>query len=257
MNRSILRLTSDHNGRPDVNNCPCLWHAGQHRGLVTHVRFGFTLIELLVVISIIALLISILLPALRQARNTANAIKCATGLKQISVAAMLYTNDFHDYLPPAQSPADGTLKYELLICNYLSYDLAYLQSIRQRADRDTKPSLVYFCPSNAYSQPYSVSNYTLNVNRFVNPPTNDWSTLKRLSDITNPTITVAQTDLRDRRVDAVSESAGMSSTGHLTWYNVYNVVNYDVHMGSSNFIFMDGHEKRIGPDTALDMNIEF
>src|ERR1043165_8544045 len=84
------------------------------RGRVS--QTGFTLIELLVVIAIIGILAAMLLPALSAAKQRAQALKCVSNLKQVTLAGVIYANDFGKALPYESASKDIWLA--LLIENY-------------------------------------------------------------------------------------------------------------------------------------------
>jgi len=96
-------------------------------------RGRFTLIELLVVVSIIIILISVLLPGLRNARNAAKRTICANNLKQIGLGYVMYANDYNSNGVPMNDDDyyGGPNYYSCTYCDFIKTDglprkLAYL-----------------------------------------------------------------------------------------------------------------------------------
>ena len=110
---------------------------------------GFTLIELLVVVAIIALLVSILLPALAAAREQARSIYCASSLKQQGTAMMYYAGDYDDYLATYGIPNNGTTGIYESNWEYLEKLDPYVRRPMTRSV-DAETSNIWRCPSDNY-----------------------------------------------------------------------------------------------------------
>ena len=117
-------------------------------------RMRFTLVEMLVVIAVIAILSSLLLPALGKARGTARKSACSSNLKQLSLACMMYVNDFNDRLPPVREvgsmPWPGTYCWPVKLRDYVgkSGDLRIsAQALDEVVPRTMTPMGLFLCPS--------------------------------------------------------------------------------------------------------------
>jgi len=101
-------------------------------------KSGFTLIELLVVIAVIAVLISMLLPALQGARAQAKKVVCAIQLKNVGIIWLQYAEDFRDVLPPSPNGGDW---------NYMWLEL------REAMDQyDTDDGKIFYCTDHIYEK---------------------------------------------------------------------------------------------------------
>jgi prepilin-type N-terminal cleavage/methylation domain-containing protein/prepilin-type processing-associated H-X9-DG protein len=122
-----------------------LFHGGQS---IEGSRTGFTLVELLVVVSIIALLISILLPSLNKARETARQVKCMSNLKQFGNADAFYKNEFEGWHVPYASsdPSGGWWRWDV--------NPAFERSMAMRDPGNFGPSASkgQLCPGATYAQ---------------------------------------------------------------------------------------------------------
>ncbi len=168
----------------------------------TRPRHGFTLIELLVVIAIIAILASMLLPALAKAKEKARTTSCINSLRQLSLAQRLYADDAESrYCPTFQVRGDNVIRkgWFNFLQPYTQTTNLLLCPNRTKKFRETVANY----PSDQRDK--AVSNYSMNFRLGGCDWPNvwdarDWPQLKDTA-VRNPAATVHLTDGGSRPVN--------------------------------------------------------
>ncbi len=107
---------------------------------------GFTLVELLVVISIIAMLLAVLMPALGRARASGLKVVCQSNLKQLGMGISLYAAEWRDYAPTGY-PCEGSKAWFYALEPYVQ-KITNGNTTIGTVTSDTKYSSVFMCPAN-------------------------------------------------------------------------------------------------------------
>lgn len=215
-------------------NCP-----GYHS--IVRQSKGFTLIELLVVIAIIAMLLGIMLPTLKKAKDHAKKLLCTSNMRQVGIAVQAYMIDSKDHLPPSSCHITNPDQYWLRVLSHY-----------------TGQQLLFRCPSDKsknfvdWDRPLSEQSdkrySSFAVNALLDPvcyrysgKTNEYN---RVDRIHNPMYCIWISEAPDTENFLLADHIHPESwEGSVEYAKTF--IAWDRHMGKSNYLFADGHAESL------------
>ena len=230
-------------------------------------RRAFTLVELLVVISIIALLIALLLPALKQARAATLSAACLGNLRQMGIAMNGYMSDNDGYMPVrlySTTYAETALRESTWMRELWPYAMNNNDRPNKKGDQARYEGTVMNCPVDSdvspvysFNRPYSLNtrlpnDSTSNPTKRGKPIGDDQNVTSNLYGIAMPAGVVLLTEQHAFRGGGINDWRWTAHTS-----NYYGHANMEMtlhHTGqSSNMLFIDGHaESLTETDIPLD-----
>lgn len=206
----------------------------RHKPVSPRLQRGFTLIELLVVIAIIAILAAILFPVFGRARENARRASCSSNLKQIGLGLIQYSSEYDEALPPNNDAANGG-------------------SWAQRMAQYVKNNDLFRCPSNPNNNtvrdtaitgppvfPGLRISYAANAN-YINAQT------ESAIQATATKIAVTEANSSTAFIGALISPADTIATPSVSTGNIIKDNHYAGHLGTSNYLYADGHVKSLLP----------
>lgn len=206
---------------------------------------GFTLIELLVVIAIIAILAAILFPVFARAREKARQTSCLSNVKQLCLAALMYAQDYDEWLPCDYYACNSSTTHARLVGQILPYmknqQILYCPSAAKMGIADIVMNEANMAAGNISYYYFSYDQ----VPSTVQPPAPDNSTFISHSFLRLfPGVTPANSP----RVLALNSDMTYSASEIWMWSDPFYGATFPVKIhsaafGSNNIGFLDGHAK--------------